>query len=64
MISGRGVNEERQRPPSRAGVVMGLVFAAVLVLLSVWIAQGLIAMVKQQNCVMSGRRNCLELPER
>lgn len=46
----------------RAGALAALVIALALIGLSLWVAQGLIAMVKQQNCVMSGRRDCLQMP--
>ena len=53
---------EEKRPPSRAGVLAALVFMVVLIAFGLWIAQALIAMVRQQNCAMSGRRDCLEVP--
>lgn len=50
--------------PSRAGVVAAVLFTVALIAFAVWIAGALIAGVKQQNCVMSGRRDCLDVPGR
>ena len=56
------MSEDGKEPPSRAGILAALVFMVVLVAFGLWIAQALIAMVRQQNCAMSGRRDCLEIP--
>ena len=53
-------NESR----SRAGAIAAIVIAVVLIAVGLWIAQALIGMVRQQNCAMSGRRDCLDLPAR
>ena len=53
---------EGERPPSRVGVFAAFVVLAVLVAAGVWITQSLVEMVRQQNCVMSGRRDCLQVP--
>ena len=53
-----GTNE----PPSRVTTVAALIFSLVFVACAVWLAFALIAGVKQQNCVMSGRRDCLVVP--
>ena len=56
------MSDQDGQPPSRAGAMAALVFMVVLIAFGLWIAQALIAMVKQQNCAMSGRRDCLEVP--
>lgn len=50
------------RRTSRAGTLAALAFTLVLIVFGVWIAQTLISMVRQQNCIASGRRDCLEMP--
>lgn len=56
------MSEDDERPPSRAGAIAAFVVLIALVACGVWIAQSLIAMVRQQNCVVSGRRDCLQIP--
>jgi hypothetical protein len=43
---------------SRAPAVAGLVIAAVLLVVGVWLAHELTAASKLQDCLMSGRTNC------
>jgi hypothetical protein len=48
-------------PPStdnRRGAIAGLIVAAVLLGVGLWLARDLTAASKLQDCVMSGRRNC------
>jgi hypothetical protein len=47
---------------ARAGALAAIGVTIILVALGLWLAQALIAMVKTQNCAMSGRRDCLEIP--
>ena len=58
------MSPEDDGPPSRAGLLAALVFVILLVGAGVWIAQALIEGVRQQNCVMSGRRDCLQVDPR
>jgi hypothetical protein len=43
---------------SRRGAVAGLLIAAVLLAVGIWLARDLTAASKLQDCVMSGRTNC------
>jgi hypothetical protein len=43
---------------SRRGAMVGLVIAAALLALGVWLARDLSAASKMQDCLMSGRTNC------
>jgi hypothetical protein len=43
---------------SRRGAMVGLVVAAALLALGVWLARDLSAASKMQDCLMSGRTNC------
>jgi len=43
---------------SRHGAIAGLVIAAVLLAVGVWLARDLTAASKMQDCLMSGRSNC------
>jgi hypothetical protein len=49
------------KPPSgdsRRGAVAGLIIAAALLAVGLWLARDLTAASKMQDCLMSGRRNC------
>ena len=56
------MSDEEERPPSRAGVLAAVVVLVVLVAAGLWITRSLVSMVRQQDCVMSGRRDCLQVP--
>ncbi|MBV8697847.1 hypothetical protein [Bradyrhizobium sp.] len=43
---------------SRRGAMAGLIIAAALLALGVWLARDLSAASKMQDCLMSGRTNC------
>jgi len=45
-------------PDNRRGAVAGLVIAAIILGIGLWLAHDLTAASKMQDCVMSGRRNC------
>jgi len=47
-----------QSGDSRRGAIAGLIIAAVLLAIGLWLARDLTAASKMQDCVMSGRRNC------
>jgi hypothetical protein len=42
----------------RRGAVAGLLVAAVMLGIGLWLAHDLTAASKMQDCLMSGRRNC------
>ena len=43
---------------NRRGAIAGLIVAAVLLAVGVWLARDLTKAIKMQDCVMSGRTNC------
>jgi hypothetical protein len=43
---------------SRRGAIAGLVVAAVMLAVGLWLARDLTAASKMQDCLMSGRTNC------
>jgi hypothetical protein len=43
---------------NRRGAIAGLIIAAVLLAVGVWLARNLSTASKMQDCVMSGRTNC------
>jgi hypothetical protein len=48
-------------PPSadnRRGAIAGLIIAAVILGVGLWLARDLTAASKMQDCLMSGRSNC------
>ena len=47
-----------QSGDSRRGAIAGLIIAAVLLAVGLWLARDLTAASKMQDCLMSGRRNC------
>ncbi|MDH6263468.1 hypothetical protein [Bradyrhizobium sp. BR13661] len=47
-----------QSGDNRRGAIAGLIIAAVLLAVGVWLARDLTAASKMQDCLMSGRRNC------
>ncbi len=58
------LTEKPSAPPkpqsgdSRRGAIAGLIIAAVLLGVGLWLARDLTAASKMQDCVMSGRSNC------
>ena len=42
----------------RRGAIVGLVVAAVMLAVGLWLARDLTAASKMQDCLMSGRTNC------
>jgi hypothetical protein len=49
---------EPEQGDSRRGAMVGLIVAAALLALGVWLARDLSAASKMQDCLMSGRTNC------
>jgi hypothetical protein len=49
---------QSQSADSRRGAIAGLIIAAVLLAVGLWLARDLSAASKMQDCLMSGRRNC------
>ncbi|WP_167350129.1 MULTISPECIES: hypothetical protein [Bradyrhizobium] len=43
---------------NRRGALIGLLVAAVMLAVGLWLAHNLTAASKMQDCVMSGRSNC------
>ncbi|MFY9955966.1 hypothetical protein [Bradyrhizobium sp.] len=43
---------------NRRGAIAGLIIAAALLAVGVWLARDLSTASKMQDCVMSGRTNC------
>jgi hypothetical protein len=43
---------------NRRGALMGLLVAAVMLAVGLWLARELTAASKMQDCLMSGRTNC------
>ena len=43
---------------SRRAAIAGLIIAAVIIAVGLWLARDLTAASKMQDCLMSGRRNC------
>lgn len=61
----KSTNPKPQSPQSRESNVpamAGLAIAAVLLAVGLWLAHELRAASKMQDCVMSGRTNCNEIP--
>jgi hypothetical protein len=49
---------EPEEGGSRRGAIAGLLVAAVMLAVGLWLAHHLTAASKLQDCVMSGRTNC------
>ncbi|SFJ25220.1 hypothetical protein [Bradyrhizobium sp. Gha] len=47
-----------QSGDSRRGAIAGLIIAAVILAVGLWLARDLTAASKMQDCLMSGRSNC------
>lgn len=47
-----------QSGDSRRGAIAGLIIAAVILGIGLWLARDLTAASKLQDCLMSGRSNC------
>lgn len=47
-----------QSRDSRRGAIAGLIIAAVILGIGLWLARDLTAASKMQDCLMSGRSNC------
>ncbi|MGY0574015.1 hypothetical protein ACTGJ9_025525 [Bradyrhizobium sp. RDM12] len=52
------VSPRPQSGDSRRGAIAGLIIAAVILGVGLWLARDLTAASKMQDCVMSGRSNC------
>ena len=52
------MTEPEEPGDNRPGAVAGLVVAALLLAIGIWLARELTAASKMQDCVMSGRTNC------
>jgi hypothetical protein len=56
-----GKPKSPSKPPSgdnRRGAIAGLIIAAVILGVGLWLARDLTAASKMQDCLMSGRSNC------
>lgn len=53
-----GNSNDEHQGGSRGPAVAGLIIAAVLLVVGLWLARELTAASKMQDCVMSGRTNC------
>jgi hypothetical protein len=53
-----GNSNDEPHGGNRGPAVAGLVIAAVLLAVGLWLAHELTAASKMQDCVMSGRTNC------
>ncbi|MBR0775311.1 hypothetical protein JQ543_19955 [Bradyrhizobium diazoefficiens] len=55
-----GERSQPNRPPAdnRRGAIAGLIIAAVILGVGLWLARDLTAASKMQDCLMSGRSNC------
>lgn len=49
---------EPEQRDNRRSAVAGLIVAAVLLVVGLWLARELTATSKMQDCLMSGRTNC------
>ncbi len=49
---------EPEQGDNRRGAIAGLIVAAVLLAVGLWLAHELTAASKMQDCLMSGRTNC------
>jgi hypothetical protein len=49
---------DREEGRSRRGAIAGLLIAAVMLAVGLWLAHELTAASKMQDCLMSGRTNC------
>jgi hypothetical protein len=47
---------------NRRGAIAGLLIAAVMLAVGLWLAHDLSAASKMQDCLMSGRTNCAVIP--
>jgi hypothetical protein len=53
------MSEPDPKPPdNRRGAIAGLIIAAIILGVGLWLARDLTAASKLQDCVMSGRTNC------
>jgi len=50
--------EPEDQGDNRRGALAGLIIAAILLAVGIWLARDLTAASKLQDCVMSGRTNC------
>ncbi|MDA9436032.1 DUF2273 domain-containing protein [Bradyrhizobium sp. CCBAU 51627] len=53
-----GAPPKAQSGGSRRGAIAGLIIAAVILGIGLWLARNLTAASKMQDCLMSGRSNC------
>jgi hypothetical protein len=56
--SSKGSPKNTSRGGGRGPAVAGLIIAAVLLAVGLWLAHELTAASKMQDCLMSGRTNC------
>ncbi|MDN5002102.1 hypothetical protein ACFQZO_14525 [Bradyrhizobium sp. GCM10027634] len=56
--AGRPGTPKPRSGDSRRGAIAGLVIAAVLLGIGLWLARDLTSASKMQDCLMSGRSNC------
>ncbi|UVO33759.1 hypothetical protein KUL72_19755 [Bradyrhizobium arachidis] len=53
-----GASAKPQSGDNRRGAIAGLIIAAVILGIGLWLARDLTAASKMQDCLMSGRTNC------
>ncbi|QOZ53345.1 DUF2273 domain-containing protein [Bradyrhizobium sp. CCBAU 53338] len=53
-----GAPAKPQSGDNRRGAIAGLIIAAVILGIGLWLARDLTAASKMQDCLMSGRTNC------
>jgi hypothetical protein len=58
MDKSKGNSNDDSGGGSRGPAVAGLIIAAVLLAVGLWLAHELTAASKMQDCLMSGRTNC------
>jgi hypothetical protein len=61
-----GPQNEPEPGGSRRGALVGLLIAAILLVVGLWLARELRSASQIQDCVMSGRSNCepIDVPAR
>jgi hypothetical protein len=58
MLGTTQIMTDPEQRDSRRGAIAGLVVAAVMLVVGLWLARDLTAASKMQDCLMSGRTNC------
>jgi hypothetical protein len=51
-------DKPRPQPDTRRGAIAGLIIAAIILAVGLWLARDLTSASKMQDCLMSGRTNC------